>query len=60
MNGNALSDFFNNLLVGFTQIGNWLFTPLIGGLTWTTPIILVSATGLITFLTIAIIKWGLS
>lgn len=60
MDGNALTNFFKQLITTFANIGNWLFSPLVFNLSWTTPIILVSATGLITFLTIAIIKWGLS
>lgn len=49
------------LIQDFGKVGSWLFTPIFSYNNLSiTPILLVSFGGLITFIVIAIIKWGVN
>lgn len=57
---NWFIDFINNLLYSGQGIYNWLVNPFItlGGVSLS-PLLLISASGLITYLGVAIVKWFL-
>lgn len=60
MNFNYILSWFENLILSIMDISNWFITPFnFGGLTFT-PLGLLTATGLIAFLGVAVVKWVIS
>lgn len=60
MNYQVFFDWCQKIISGASRLGEWLSTPItIGNLT-ITPLILVSVSGLIAFIGLAIIKWVVS
>lgn len=57
MNANGFLDFLNTLINGFLTASEWLNTPLNFLGISITPLHLVTFGGLVTFLTVAIVKW---
>lgn len=60
MNYQVFLDWCVKLVNGASKLGEWLSTPLTFGNITITPLILVSVTGLIVFIGLAIIKWVVS
>lgn len=61
METNQFIEWIQKLITDFSQVGTWLFTPIF---TYNnislTPILLVTFGGLLVFIVIAVIKWGVS
>lgn len=51
-----LFSWFEDLIYSFSQIGDWLTTPL-GGIEWLTPLSLTLSSGLLVFIGIAVAQW---
>lgn len=50
-------DWTKKLLIGFSDLGAWLTEPIQVGNITTSPLVLVSVSGLIAFIGVAIILW---
>lgn len=60
MNYQVFFDWAQKVFQGAAQLGEWLSTPITFGNITITPLILVSCSGLIAFIGLAIIKWVVS
>lgn len=58
MDSNSFLTFWEQLLTGFMNLGNWLTNPIFQlGDIKVSPLVLVTATGLIAFIGVAFVKW---
>ena len=60
MNYATFMNWAENIIRGANYLGEWLSTPIQVGNTTIAPIILISVSGLILFVGIALIKWVIS
>ena len=60
MNYQAFIDWAQKVIQGASQLGEWLTTPITIGNITIAPLILVSVSGLIIFIGLAIVKWVIS
>lgn len=60
MDYNLFLEWIYKLFSGFASVGSWITTPITIGSLSIAPIWLLGSTGLIAFISIAIVKWVLS
>lgn len=60
MNYNGFFTWVTNLFQGASYLGEWLTTPIQIGSISVAPLLLISVSGLIIFIGLAIVKWVIS